>query len=717
MPTRKMSLFPRVSSHFSETKISRDRLVGFGFGAMVFIWPFLFFREFLFSTSPYAINNDFNVLYYAYKVYLLDSVAGGHFPLWSPGEGSGFPFYSNPFTQAFYPLNLLLVFIYKVLGGYSYFDHQRYSVFGAALFGLGLYFWLKEILPSRRGAFFAALVFSISFKVGELLRFPNAIHAAAWIPWILYGVAKARESRASILSAFIIFVACFSLLTAGYPYYCYYCLFLIPPYALLLLSAKARLALHGKSETAAAPPVSHRRYLLTCLIPAASALLLCTPYYLKMQQLFQNTAARKGSNYDFATVHEFSGSDTLGALIFPPSAQSEGWYFFGFAGLSILLLYFVGVFSDSRPSGRDRLFAVIILSWFAIITYITYGKNSYLFDFLFHWLPGFDRLRVWGRLNIVLLPILALGLGRAYLYLEGILSDDSEDNRKRRARSIKISLAVAMVIGLLQTWLYSNEIYDRYWAVLLAYLQGAEWQFIALNLTMGILLCGLMIFTSRRPLKSKRSRLALVLFLSTFAFAELTLYGGARLWIKINNVDPTRERHDISAYLRGSLEVPRIRRYFTLKYPHSNVGIVSSWYFTNYVALYLRVFDLYGNVVDAAKIPHFNRLMGISEAKRLFVSARIDHSSMSAFLLDSERMEASLGSQIEIISYDGERLEFTLELSGAAYVSFIDNWDPDWKAYLNNKEVPIEKLFGTFKSISLPSGISHVRFSYEPFSF
>ncbi len=694
-------------------RVSPNRLVGFACGALVFIWPFIFFRAFLFSHSPIVINNDFNVLYYSYKAYLLDSLAGGHFPLWSPGEGAGFPFVANPFTQALYPLNIPLLLVHKALGGYTFFDHQKFSLLGASLFGLGLYFWLKELLPSRRGALFAALVFSIGFKVGDILRFPNAVHAAAWLPWILYGVAKARESRNFIKSALILFVGCLLLLTAGYPYYCYYALFLIPPYVVLLLFSKTRLALHNKVEVS---PVSNLRFLLTCLIPAASALLLCAPYYIKMFQLFNHTAGREGDSYEYATANIFNGFDTLGSLIFPPAAQAEGWYFFGFAGLFLFIIYSVGVFLEMPNYRRERLLLTIILIWFTTITFITYGKSSYLFDFLYTYLPGFDRLRVWGRLNIVLVPILALGLGKAYLYFESILGDD-KDNRLRRTRCFKIALPATLSIGLLQSWLYTNDIYDYYWSVLMRYLGGREWQFIVMNLSAGLLLAGILFFSSRRPFSSLRARCWLVILLSGWTFWELTLFGGARQWIIINNVDSNRARNDISEYFERSFAVPRVRKYFTLKLPHFNVGAIDNWYFTDYQAFYGRIFDNFGRLINADKLPHFDRLMGITEAKRIFISESIDQSSIEDFLLDSERTEAARDHGIELLQYDGDNLELMIDTPVESYVSFIDNWDPDWKAYINGSEVPIEKLFGTFKSIHVKPGINHIKFSYEPFSF
>ncbi len=50
----------------------------------------------------------------------------------------------------------------------------------------------------------------------------------------------------------------------------------------------------------------------------------------------------------------------------------------------------------------------------------------------------------------------------------------------------------------------------------------------------------------------------------------------------------------------------------------------------------------------------------------------------------------------------------------AGYLSFIDNWDPDWKAWVDGQPVEIELLFGTFKSVRLTPGKHKVRFSYQP---
>jgi hypothetical protein len=110
----------------------------FALPLLVFCWPliFLFRHVFVINGKVLTIGNDFIGLYYKYKVYLLDCLANFHFPLWSPSEAAGFPFYTNPFAQVFYPFNAMLVLWYKVFGGYTWLvyvaeAHQQGHTCGA----------------------------------------------------------------------------------------------------------------------------------------------------------------------------------------------------------------------------------------------------------------------------------------------------------------------------------------------------------------------------------------------------------------------------------------------------------------------------------------------------------------------------------------------------------------------------------------------------------
>ncbi len=167
--------------------------------AIVFLWPIVYLIEFVvpLNGAYSVIGMDFPILYYSYKLYLLASLADWQIPWWSPAEAAGFPFYSNPFAQMFYPFNLPLLLVYKIFGGYTNLDHQVYTVLGISIFASGLYAWLRQLPISRRAVLVAVLIMSVSFRMTEIIRFPNALHTAAWQPWILFAITRILQSKSN----------------------------------------------------------------------------------------------------------------------------------------------------------------------------------------------------------------------------------------------------------------------------------------------------------------------------------------------------------------------------------------------------------------------------------------------------------------------------------------------------------------------------------------
>ncbi|NJL55974.1 hypothetical protein HC928_12855 [bacterium] len=401
-----------------------------------------------------AIANDFDILYYNYKAYLLDCLSSFRFPLWSPAEAAGFPFYASPFTAAFYPLNIPLAVFYKFAGGYSRFDHQFFTILGISIFSLGMFLWLKQFKFNTRAVIFATLVASVSFKLAEIVRFPNAVHTAAWYPWILLLITRiliARSGKSRIFSAFYLVFVGICFLTAGYPYYVYYSLFLFPPYTLICILIFNRIN-PFKSDVSV-----RSRSVLILSVSSVFTISICAPYLYKMSQLLGETTDRGGGSFGYSTAHGFNLMDTVGSLIFPPAAQAEGWYYFGIAGFLIAMIYFLqdilGIsFTKSVLRQEEDIawynrkrFRFSILLWVALITYITYGSRSDLFRFLWHHMPGFSSLRVWGRMNIILVPIIGIVLAASYSYFENLVLDAS-----RRKAFFALHCCLAFILLLFQ---------------------------------------------------------------------------------------------------------------------------------------------------------------------------------------------------------------------------------------------------------------------------
>ena len=103
-------------------------------------------------------------------------------------------------------------------------------------------------------------------------------------------------------------------------------------------------------------------------------------------------------------------------------------------------------------------------------------------------------------------------------------------------------------------------------------------------------------------------------------------------------------------------------------------------------------------------------LLGIQDGSKIFFSQSIKHSTVGAFLQDASRYQRPG----QLLSYTGDELIWEISTSTEGYLSFIDNWDRNWKVFVDGKETDIELLFGTFKSVHLAPGRHQVRFSYQP---
>ncbi len=284
------------------------------------------------------VGNDFELYYFTYKKYIFELLRNGHIPLWSPGEASGYSLIFNPLTQFFYLPSWIHFLISFFIGSLSKYSFLLYTISAISIFNIGLFNFLKTFNINKQIILITVLIISMSLKITELLRFPNALHTFCWFPWILYGINLIQKKNNTILGIAIIFISCLMICTAGYPYYIFYGIIFFSAYLLFLTIIKNKNNIYGTNQFQFE---TNFFLILKVSIPVVSAGLLFAPIYLKITELMSITRDRSVSDFNFSIQGSSNIYDQAGSWFFPPFAIAEGWYYFGAASTFIVLIFFL----------------------------------------------------------------------------------------------------------------------------------------------------------------------------------------------------------------------------------------------------------------------------------------------------------------------------------------------------------------------------------------
>jgi hypothetical protein len=687
------------------------------------VWPFLFLWPY--TLRLFTIGNDFDYAQYTYKAYLLVALSNWHFPLWSPTELAGYPFFSNPFAQAVYPLNLLYLAFFGAVGSFSVWHYTLFTIAGISIFGIGLYCWLRRLGFPAYIALLAAVIACASIKVTEIIRFPNAVHSAAWLPWLLLGITTAAARKDLVRGGVIFGVGSLMLLTAGYPYYVIYAPFLIGPYFVALLFAPVRTSLLG------IPPEEQTvslRLLVSIGGAFAVSAAIAFPWLMHVMALLDQTRDRATANFDMATLHKFDLTATIGSWVFPPAASMEGWYYFGMPTTLLIGTYLCCLPVRSCRFERHRAIALGIFAWFAVVTYFTWGADSALFRFAWHHVPVLDQMRVWPRLNIVLVPAIACLLALAFSFFVGVVRTANESWTRQATLFVVICTALTILILMIQIFMIRHDYINDYWREYFA-CPSCGWRgwrklilahfdlriFVVMTVTAAMVL--IVPVALARHWRSNRPQM-LAITICILSVIDLFFISNAQWPYPLYSKRVTNETLD--TLVNGSFAEPR-KFTQSLADPtahFSSVGLVAGWGFIRHENFFLQYFKADGSArsdVAQEQIAAATRFFGADQdAKRLFLTTRIDYASPVDFIEDVDATATSGRVDVAVEFFDGDTLRLDVDSPRGGWLSYVDNWDPNWTATVDERDVGIERLFGSYKSVRVPIGRSKVVFSYRP---
>lgn len=391
--------------------------------------------------------------------------------LWTEGMYSGYPVAADPQTLTFYPL----LHVFRTAGVCG--DACSWNLFMIAAYVLasaGTFLLVWRMSGSIVAAVFGGFTYGFSGVMVAHISHFNQIHAAAWLPLVLYGLYLVRLDRRRP-GAFVATVAYAMMWLAGHPQLAVYTFYL----CVALVGGWLRI------DRADRAVVLQRSIWSATAI--GTGLALAAVMFVPMLEL--GTLSRRASgSWDLFTQDALPPRQLL-SLVFPLG-------FGGFLTPDEVRIPYVG---DNSPVQTTSYFGLLPLGvaavaavrastirsetrlWMAVagVALLLCLGSATPFAWLFYYAPGYARFSLPARHLFVftLCVAVASGLGLAQLTSTFI-------GRRRIAAGLAVVCAAALLAAVLVVWT-TPDLRD----LLFGHRKYVEWAFV-LPLGVAAVLCG-----------------------------------------------------------------------------------------------------------------------------------------------------------------------------------------------------------------------------------
>jgi len=366
----------------------------YGFVLLFFVSTVAFFWHFLFPNSVDIISfsghmsGDIAGYFYPAKIFTVKMWAQGKAPLWNPYIFSGYPHYADLQTQAWYPLNILLVLAEK-MGKLNYLTFEIFEFFHIFLSAVFAFLLGRKILKDSVVACLIGIIYGFSNIMLVYVATPSILTSFTYIPLVFLATLSFLENK-NLLNFCFLVIALSLLGASGYPnVFIMAVLFVFAFFAYEMMTKKDfRLIIF---------------FLLSCLLTGLMLAAVIIPS-LKLQDL--SVGGRFGYT-DPEANWKYSN--------FPPSFLLT--FFFPdnpfwlqgslYIGLSMFLFACFSIYLIFKKKAKNIIlyFVLAILAFFAM-----FGRTNFFFYLLYILVPGFSAFRfstVFGMFLIIFVAIMA----------------------------------------------------------------------------------------------------------------------------------------------------------------------------------------------------------------------------------------------------------------------------------------------------------------------
>lgn len=144
--------------------------------------------------SPWITHKEFILAdvvrqIYPWRILAIDLFQHGMLPLWNPYSFSGNPLVGNLQSAFFYPFNFLFFIFEERLAWTAYIMLQPIL---ATWF---MYLFIRSLKLSRLAAIFSGITFAFMGYMMVWFEMGIIDHAALWLPFILWGITKFKDTK------------------------------------------------------------------------------------------------------------------------------------------------------------------------------------------------------------------------------------------------------------------------------------------------------------------------------------------------------------------------------------------------------------------------------------------------------------------------------------------------------------------------------------------
>jgi hypothetical protein len=691
----------------------------------------IYFSKIIFLKQNFFIG-DMYTQYYPWKAFAAHSLNTGSVPFWNPTVFSGIPFLADIQKGIFYPPGIFFLIM-------DFSAALKLYILGHFIFaGVCIYILLRSFGFSQLASFGGAVVFIFNSFTAAKINNPAALGSFAVMPAAVYSLKRLSETGKITYFLMFCFLTALSFLSGHYP------TFITSLFFMLLFFIFYLVPRTSIKDTAA--------YLIKSALFLAAACAVFTAITMPQTGLFHdlvnNSLFAGGSDYGTAASGSMSYRGLLGFLA--PGAGSkdfiQGWSNYSLGINNYFSATFIFLFIISIFYKKDKLyFFSVSMCLFALL--LSMGSNTPVHSLLYTFMPFIIPVKFPGfAMTLFILPAAAI-TARG---LDALLSSGLPD---KESFHIKLSWLMRASLFLMSLPFLTVVFHEN---IMKVYRLDADF-IIALFQGLVFFTVIFLLNTALYVLKEKNiikpavfaSLAAALIFFELFIFMIRTNpLSDSRVYYPRESTPETAKLMRTSTYKFGHLleaasnsiydlsYITRSKQNFIMSVP-SNTGLVYGLYdsfgynelrLKNYAEFTKNVLLPGGNVngdklnllnikyiiypgqLDTALYPKIFDVNGVRIYKNsgalpmFFITKDLTKPDITISQLSWSRKT----------EYDFGSCRVNVNIKDPGYLIYCNNFYPGWKAYVDNRSVPMEKCFGLYLGVKLEPGLHDILLTYAP---